>query len=220
MIRVQRLSLTRGLLLSIPGLLICLLSGYVALSTGLVDDIYLARVRPRMLGQVEMASNRNPPDVESLVSALGRPDWFVAAIAAERLGFLGQSGELEPEQVDTVLQSLFEALSSDGHWWRFGWDRDEPEFEQFRGAAIEAVAGFGPEAIPLLLVAIDSQSPLEREDACWIALDMLRSDLVDQAALADPDFVVHVAGLARSDSNEWVRAACTSATNEMISQSP
>lgn len=220
MTRKQRFPLLLGLVLSALGFLISLLIGYVVLSTGLADYIYLEQARPRMLSQLETASHRNPPDIAPLVSALSGPDWFVAAVAAEQLGFLEQSGELESEQANAVLGPLFDALASGGHWWRFGWDRDEPEFEQFRGAAIEAVAKFGPDAIPLLLVATDSASPFEREAACWIALNMLRTGSVDQITLTEQGFLSRVAGLAESDSSERVRIACISAYSEMISQSP
>jgi hypothetical protein len=101
---------------------------------------------------------------------LSGPDWLVAALAADRIGQLHKTGRLEHEQEGVVLQSLFEVLASSGHWWRFGWDRDEPEFDQFRGAAIEAAAEFGSQVYPRLRVAVSSESSFQREAACSIVL--------------------------------------------------
>jgi HEAT repeat protein len=196
--------------LPLLALLVCILLGYAVLSTGLVDDIFVERNRTRMLNQVEVASSSDPPNVEFLTDALNGADWLVAAAAAERIGQLKQSDELESEQVDAAVQSLFEALASGGHWWRFGWDRDEPEFEQFRGAATEAASKFGLEALPTLLSATSSDSSFEREAACWITLSMLTSNTVDQTTLAEQGILERVEDLARDDPDERVKAACAS----------
>jgi hypothetical protein len=107
-----------------------------------------------------------------------------------------------------VLQSLFEVLASSGHWWRFGWDRDEPEFEQFYGAAIEAAAEFGSQVYPRLRVAVGSENSFEREAACWIVLSMLRQKSVDRGVLVEQGIYERIEYLARNDTNEGVQAAC------------
>jgi len=161
-----------------------------------------------MLNRVEIASNSNPPNVKYLISALSGPDWFVAAVAAERLGQLQKTGQLKPEQASVVLQSLFKVLASSGHWWRFGWDRDEPEFEQFRSSAIEAIAKFGPQVYPKLRVAVNSENSFEREAACWIALSMLRKELANQEVLVEQGVYERIEYLAQNDTNKGVQAAC------------
>jgi hypothetical protein len=217
----MRGSQTISVLLLSPSFLTCVLLCYAVLSTGLVDDAFAARNRSGVLNRIEVASNSDPPDVEFLIDALSKADWFVAAVAAERMGQLGQSDKLESEQVDVAVQSLFEALASAGHWWRFGWDRDEPEFEQFRSAAIEAASKFGPEAIPMLLSATSSDSPFEREAACWTTLSMLKSGSVDRTALAKQGVLERIHSLAQDDLDERVQAACTSAQGAIRdSQSP
>jgi len=123
----HRRALRRLVLSSV--LLICTLVSYLALSIGFADAIFIARSRPGMLNRIEAASSSDPPDIEFLTSAMGGSDWLVAAVAAERIGQLWQSDELEPGQADIAMQCLFKGLASGGHWWRFGWDRDEPEFE-------------------------------------------------------------------------------------------
>lgn len=173
-----------------------------------------------MLSRVELASSSNPPDTEFLVNALEGPDWFVVAAAAERLGQLWQSDKMESEQADIVIRSLLATLASGGHWWRFGWDRDEPEFEQFRSVAIEAVSSFGLEALPSLPNALSSDSPYEREAACWITLDMLDAGFVERTTLAEQNILGHIGDLAQSDPDERVKAACTSARDAVRVSSP
>ncbi len=199
--------------------LVCILLAYILLSAGFVDDTLIARNRSDMLSQVEAASSSDPPDVEFLINTLDEADWFVAAAAAQRLGQLWQSDKIESEQADVVIRSLLATLASGGHWWRFGWDRDEPEFEQFRSVAIEAVSKFGPEVLPALMNALSSDSLYEREAACWITLDMLNDGSVERKTLAEQNILEHIENLAQGDSGERVRAACT-AVQDAVSDSP
>lgn len=218
MIKAQQHIKSVYLLLTVS-LLLCILVG-VCLSTGLVDAILIARDRPQRLSRVDSASNNNPPDIEFLIDALQGPDWYVAAVAAERIGQLWQSGSLENGQATIAVQALFSALASDGHWWRFGWDRDEPEFEQFRGAAIASAAKFGAKIYPRLLAATNSNSPFEREAACWITLGVLKSDPGTQVTLIEWGIRERIESLAQSDPCEGVRASCTAVLNEISSQKP
>jgi len=200
--------------------LACILLAYILLSIGFVDDTLVARNRSDKLSQVEVASSSDPPDIEFLTNALEGTDWFVAAAAAERLGQFWQSDK-ESEQADIIIQYLLEALASGGHWWRFGWDRDEPEFEQFRSAAIEAVSRFGPEVLPALMSALSSDSLYEREAACWITLNMLNDGSVDRTTLAEQNILERIENLAQDGSDERVKAACTSVQDAVSgSQSP
>lgn len=149
---------------------------------------------------------------------------FPGYLTIERL-FLGRSlyqnsSKIESEQADIVIQSLLATLASGGHWWRFGWDRDEPEFEQFRGVAIEAVANFGLEALPSLTNALSNDSPYAREAACWITLDMLNAGLMDKTTLAEQNILEYIENLAQSDSDERVNAACTSARDAVTVSDP
>jgi hypothetical protein len=198
--------------------LICILACYALLSIGIVDDVFIVRNRPDMLDRIEVASSTDPPDIEVLTDMLSEADWYVAAVAAERIGQLWQSNQLEPEQANVAISALFKALASGGHWWRFGWDRDEPEFEQFRGAAIEATAKAGPESLPWLLTATSSDSPFEREASCWIVFLIIKNNSVDQAALVEQGISQRIDDLAWNDPNRMVKAACVSAQEEMASQ--
>jgi hypothetical protein len=199
-------------------LLIGFLAGYVFLSTGLADALLIARNRPHALNKIEAASNCEPPDIGSLATALDGPDWLVAAVAAERIGLLWQSDRLDSEQADLALDSLFQALAAGGHWWRFGWDREEPEFQQFRGAAIEATAKFGSAALPRLSRAVRGHSPFEREAACWIVLSMIKDSSVDQTSLFEAGLLDGVRDLAKNDSEPTVRESCLSAITRIESE--
>lgn len=203
------MTISRGKWLAVF-LLLCILLGYFALSIGLLDETIIARNRSAMLSRVEVASNDSPPDIEFLIKALTSTDWFVAGVAADRLGQLWQSGEITSEQADIVVRSLFEALASGGHWWRFGWDNEDPEFAQFRGAVIEAVSKFGINALTPLSGAMNSDSPFEREAACWIAGNMLDTGLSQEFTSANLGITERLESLADSDPNEGVRAACES----------
>jgi hypothetical protein len=191
-------------------LLICSLLMYILLSTGLVDEFFLARNRSDILLQVKAASNTTPPDIEFLIDALRGTDWLVSAVAAERLGQLWQSDEITNEHTGTIMRVLLHALASEGHWWRFGWDRDEPEFEQFRGEAIEAASSFGVEILPLLDNALRSDSSPEREASCWIIANLLDAASVDRTTLEQQGIVEHIENLAQRDRDDRVKAACTS----------
>jgi hypothetical protein len=205
---VRMYSIASKPLLLIFAFLICIFACYAVLSIGIVDDVL----------RVEVTSSTDPPDIEFLTDMLGGADWYVAAVAAERIGLLLQSNELEPEQANGAIRALFKSLASGGHWWRFGWDKDEPEFEQFRGAAIEAIARSGPVSLPWLLTATSSNSPFEREASCWIAFLMLKNNSVDQAVLAKQGISQRIDDLAWNDPNRMVKTACVSAQKEMASQ--
>ena len=191
--------------------LICASVGYVVLSTGLVDSISAVRRRPDKLARVKAAAGSIPPDIALLTDALDGVDWFVAAVAAERIGQLRQSNKLEPGQVDIAVRSLFEALGSGGHWWRFGWDRDEAEFGQFRGAASEAAARFGSKTLSELPAALSSDNPFKQEAACWIVIDLLRSNAIEKTTLIEYGVGDRVENLAKNDLDSSVKAACMAA---------
>jgi hypothetical protein len=207
-------------LLALSGLLICALTSFVVLSIGLIDDVIIAQDRNDVLGRVKAASSSDPPNIEYLTEVVNGPDWQAAAVAAERIGLLWKSNRLDPGQAEVALHSLFKALASDGHWWRFGWDKEEPEFEQFQSVTIQTVAEFGSKAFPMLSAATDSDSPSAREAACWIALSMVKSNSIDQDALVAEGIPHRIENLAENDPNENVRAACISAQNSIKAQLP
>lgn len=208
-------------LLFFLSLSICLPLTYLLLISGFVDDTFIVQNRANALDEVEMASESDPPNIETLVNTLNDPDWSVSATAAERLGQLWQSGNMENDQVDLVVHSLLAALASGGHWWRFGWDKEEPEYEQFRNRAIEAVSKYGAEALPALLDATNSNSPHEREAACWITFTMFKRGWADQANLTECGIFDRIENLAKNDSNENVKSVCFSARNSIAGlQSP
>ena len=125
--------------------------------------------------------------------------------------------QIRVEQVDFALDSLFQALAAGGHWWRFGWDREESEFQRFRGAAIEATAKFGSAALPMLWRAVRSHSPFEREAACWIVVSMVKDGSIDHAHLFEAGVLDGVRDLAKNDSDPAVRESCMSAVTRIES---
>lgn len=190
-------------------LVLCVLLGYTGMATGLLDRILVTRRRSALLQQVDAARDERPPDLEFLTQALSDPDWFVAAVAAEHIRLLQQSQQLTEDQEVMAIQSLLEALSSGGHWWRFGWDRDEAQFEQFRGAAITTVSTFGPKALDGLLTATNSESPYQRKATCWIVLDMVSSGTVRKERLVERRILDRVYALAQNDRDADVRQVCS-----------
>jgi hypothetical protein len=180
--------------------------GYIVLIQGWFDRIVLSPHRPALLQELNAASQEEPPDVMSIIDALYEPDWHIAAIAAEHIRLLHQSQKLTDSQEDLAIEALLEALGSNGHWWRFGWDREEAQFERFRGSAIVAVAGFGAESVDDVLAASYNGNPFQREAACWIFLEMVK----DETASIENLEQIHqrLDDLAEADRNFIVRKAC------------
>jgi HEAT repeat protein len=217
---VRKRSAASKLLILSFGFLICILVCYAVLSIGIVDEVFIVPNRPDILDRIEIASSNDPPDIEFLIDMLGGPDWYAAAVAADRIGSLRQSDKLKPEQASAATNALFRTLASGGHWWRFGWDRDDPDFEQFRGAAIKATAGFGATALPRLLAATASDSPFEREAACSVTLAMIKSNSIDRVTLSKQEIYEHIVSLAKSEQDENVKQACISVQDTLNLQLP
>jgi hypothetical protein len=192
------------------GCLVCI-GIYLMLSTGLWDRTFAGTSRQESIDRVVSAGKDRPPDIVYLTSAVSHPDWHVAAIAAQQLKHLQQEGEIVPEQATLVISSLLESLASDGHWWRFGWDKDDPEFEQFRGSAIAAMIEFGPAALPQIQTALESGLPSQQEAACWVVLGLKKRGYVDTTNLDQQGIKKQIAQLAHNDIHEGVKAACTAA---------
>jgi hypothetical protein len=189
-------------------LVLCVSLSYVVTVTGLLDLAILDRRRGELLQQIALASGERPPDIVFLTQHMTDPDWFVAAATAEEVGALQSTQQLTPDQEIAALQSLLDALASSGHWWRFGWDRDEPHYQQFRGAAITAVSVFGSSALDTLLAATYSESSSEREATCWIAYEMAESGIVGAKELADRDILDRIENLATEDRDVNVSYVC------------
>ncbi len=120
------------------GLFLCSGVVYMLFTAGVVDDVFIAPGYEARAVWIEEAGRADPPDVEFLLASLTGPDWMSSALAAEELGRLQQSGKLTPQQAEQAGHVLRRLLDS-GHWWRFGWDEDEPDFGQFQGAALETL---------------------------------------------------------------------------------
>ena len=133
------------------------------------------------LERLDAAMQLEPPDVYVLRAALSSPDWAVAASAAESLGELWTEGRLDHAQVGPTIRSLFDVLGSGGHWWRFGWDQDEPEYNQFRGAAIDAISRFGNKAYPYVVEAVNRRNSYTRDAACRAARKMIVEERIDSS---------------------------------------
>jgi hypothetical protein len=185
---------------------------YTVLSVGLLDTGYAAITRLGSLADLKKAERADPPDVEAVVSAIFSPDWVVAAEGAETAGRLAKVGTLTLSERERLLSALFAMLSSGGHWWRLGWDRDEAEYDQFVGSATSAMARYGLQAYPYILSGLRSGSARTRETACWIALNVFqnRSPLPETAR---DELRVEVQEHANTDSDQIVRNACERALN-------
>jgi hypothetical protein len=187
------------------------LMAYLTLSMGFWNRVFTGASQQESVNRVVSAGKSRPPDLVYLTNAVGHPDWHVAAIAAQQLKQLQQDGEIAPEQATFVISSLLEALASDGHWWRLGWDKDDPEFEQFRGAAIAATVEFGSAALPQLQTALESGKTPKQEAACWVVLGMIKRGYVDATNLNQQGIKGRIEQLAHDGTHEGVRAACTAA---------
>lgn len=210
-------SATRGTI-TLIGMLLCAFVVYIMCITGLVDAILIHPNRPLVEERIRSASSAHPPDISVLLRALKGPDWLMAARAAELIGQLSEKDGLDPVQADSAVESLFQSLESDGHWWRFGWDREEPEFAQFRGTAIDAVARFGAAALPALADAANSGSPLKRESACWVALAILEAYPDLRQAFVERGTFRRIDKLAAYDPDENVRSACSYVRDAVTAQ--
>jgi HEAT repeat protein len=154
-----------------------------------------------------VASQEEPPDVMSIIDALYEPDWHVAAVAAEHIRLLHQSQKLTDSQEALAIEALLEALGSKGHWWRFGWDREEAQFERFRGSAIAAVAGFGTESVDDVLAASYDGNSSQREAVCWIVLEMVKDETANIENLEQ--ILKRLEDLAEADRDLAVRDICS-----------
>ncbi len=188
--------------------LIGLVVAFACLSIGLVDGIVGLISRPHMLARLDIAVQADPPRVEYLFRAIRGGDWYVAAGAAERVAGLRREGRLQAAEGQVAVETLMEALSSRGHWWRFGWDREEADFEQFRSAAVDAVASFGQSALPSVEKALSTGNSSAREAACWILVTMLEQGLVDREAATAGPLGPRIKDLAAHDPEYGVRNAC------------
>ncbi len=184
------------------------LAGYMGMSVGLPDALLVTPHRSEAVGTVDAAARAAAPDVDALCSALYSPDRVVAAHAATQLERLVKARALSSGQVDKAARNLVQALGRPGNWWRFGWDREEPEFEWFIRAATSAAAALGPDALPYVAGALDSPLSDQREGACWVACIMGRNGTVPREALARAVGRDRITRMASRDAAEGVRAAC------------
>lgn len=138
----------------------------------------------------------------------------MAASAADDIGELWHLGLISQEQEPLIVRSLLDILGRGGHWWRFGWDEDEPDFNRFRGVATDTVARLGPAAVPAVIASLDSGQRDGREAACWILGSMLAQGALDVSEL-DPNVTGAIARIAQNDPCRGVRAACSYLYNEL-----
>lgn len=197
---------------AIIGLVCVGVTSYIILSVGLLDASYAAITRTRRLAELQQAERARPPDVEVIVSAIFSPDWIMAAEGAETAGQLAGAEILTASEREKILRALFAVLSSGGHWWRLGWDRDEAAYDQFLGAATSAMAGYGSQAYPYILSGLSSKSARDREIACWIALNVFQNQRPLPKASRD-ELRAEVQQHANTDSDQIVRSACERALN-------
>lgn len=199
-------------LLAVVGAVCVVVISYTILSVGLFDAGYAAITRTSRLTKLKEAERAHPPDVEVVVSTIFSPDWIMAAEGAETAGRLADAATLTASEREKILSALFAVLSSGGHWWRLGWDRDEAEYDQFLGAATSAMARYGSQAYPYIRSGLESRSARNREAACWIALNVFQ----DQSPVPDTardELRAKVQQYANTDSDQTVRSACERALN-------
>lgn len=185
---------------------------YTASSIGLFDHLYSAPRRKQAEWRLQLAENTCPPDVHGVVPAIMGPDWFVATLGAETAERLAQGTDLDEQARMQLLQGLMTMLSSGGHWWRFGWDRSEPEYGQFLGAAQSAVARFGAQAHPFLVAGLDSRNVHSQEASCWVILTMFKTQELPTDDLMS-DLLLRVRSRTSEETDQPAREACQRALN-------
>ena len=182
--------------------------GYIFLSQGLIDGVLSEHFQDRQLSRLDMARTAEPPDADFLISRVGSRDWFVAAAATEYVGQLWEEQRLTPEQADAAMEKLWDAVAAGGHWWRFGWDLFEGDYDIFQGTALEVLAGFGNRDLPRLLAAGSSRSRFEREAFCWVAYLTLDGGTVSRTTLEQMGILQRVIDLVQNDPDSDVRYGC------------
>ena len=203
---------------AVVGAVCVVVISYAILTVGVLDAGYAVITRTNCLAKLMEAERAHPPDVEVVVNAIFSPDWVIAAEGAETAGRLAEARMLPLSERDRILSALFTVLSSGGHWWRLGWDRDEAEYERFLGAATSAMARYGSQAYPYIRSGLDSGSARNRETACWVALNVFQS----QSSLpenARDELLAKVQQHAGIDSDQAVRSACERALNAVSEKS-
>ncbi len=181
---------------------------FLLLSSGTIDKLILNHNRQDALREIEIASEVPYIDIDSLIDALDNPDWYVVAIATQKIGEIKDAGNLDSNKEDRVVSFLFKSLMRNGHWWRFGWDRDELEFQQFRAVSISVTAKFGISILQNIKKAVDGENPYEQETACWVMREMLQKDIVNSDILKDDGLYERISILA-TNKNTGVQAACS-----------
>lgn len=190
--------------------IVLLVFAYIMLAFGIFDMIAIKPYRLTAASDVKQAGSKMPPDWDYLFKSLHSPDWFVATVTLAQIAEIQKSGDILPEMVDGILELLFANISEQGHWWRFGWDKEDPEFEQFHSQLIGTISSFYLEdLLPYLENYAKHGSPTQRETVCWIVGEIAK-DANDQQQKTHYDKLYAIVdGLAQSDPAPKVKSTCS-----------
>ncbi len=190
-------------------ILLFIVIAYVILSVGVIESVLLIPNRSSKVHQLEMAVQFNPPDVDYVLEEISSPDWFVASTALHYLEDLRKSDALSIEQSNKALNVVFENLGERGHWWRFGWDKEEAQFNQFYSQVINTASAFGSDLLPWLQIASQDSNPLRREAVCKIIEQLPKDTVMEENDKFLESTREIVQNLASSDPSALVMSTCS-----------
>jgi HEAT repeat protein len=160
-------------------------------------------------GDLARAMNENPPDVSYMLGVLRSPSWAVAMRAMSSLSTLISHDVISTEEEQLIAESLLHILAKKGHWWRFGWDLDEPEYHGFRETAVSTLSALGEVATEPLAEALDSRQKGKQEAACWVLANMVRTGRIDMDHAKATELLGRASQLTQSSPHENVRSSCS-----------
>lgn len=178
---------------------------------GVLDSIFILPSRNRDLLNIDVEYSKDIPNIEVMVNALQSNDWYVVAVASNRLRVLNQNKGLSENEIEYVSNLIWQRIESKGHWWRFGWDLNESDYSFFISEAMESFASFGEPALLIVGEALVKEDPFVRLQACYSIPSLLKYNSLESVTSAGIIEVVHK--VSNEDSEEEVRIACTHANN-------
>ena len=188
--------------------LVFLFFSFIVLSIGVIESVIFIPKRSSTIQQLDIAVQSNPPNVEYVLRKIDSPDWFVASVALDRVENLKKTGNLSVDQSNQALTIIFKNLGEKGHWWRFGWDKEEAEYNQFYSQIVSTTSAFSVDLLPFLQTTSNDSNPLRREAVCRIVEQTFR----DMIGKENDQFLETirelVQRLAESDSNSSVVFTC------------
>lgn len=174
----------------------------------IIEQVVLERSRAEKVEEIKLASQEPSDNWIVLIKALDSTNWYVVAVATQAISEVKHQGKVNAEMENEAMNSIFSTLIRKGPWWRFGWDRETAEFQQFQAVGISTVADFGISALPTLDKALRGENYRSQEIVCWILSDMLRKGLLDRNILVVNGVYEQINTIVSNTRNIEVDAAC------------